>query len=216
MNHFIGQGKETLVRAVRAFDSRLLADASYPLISARGCVTRAPRLPVLEASRIHIVSSTEQRTEQSDFGLRRRASMHESRLEERRFYGCRIHPEGEDTKRKNTGSAVSETRGYAAVITQPTIRFFVCAGPQPQIKASKNQGLPNCATTCSDWSIGTIVAQPSDFRRTVARTQVEKCEQKQEMAERVGFEPTCQISLTIRFRVGAVMTASVPLRACRF
>ena len=36
------------------------------------------------------------------------------------------------------------------------------------------------------------------------------------LAERVGFEPTCQISLTIRFRVGAVMTASVPLRSRHF
>jgi hypothetical protein len=28
----------------------------------------------------------------------------------------------------------------------------------------------------------------------------------------VGFEPTCRFYPTIRFRVGAVMTASVPLR----
>ena len=33
------------------------------------------------------------------------------------------------------------------------------------------------------------------------------------MAERVGFEPTCRNYPTIRFRVGAVMTTSVPLRA---
>ena len=32
------------------------------------------------------------------------------------------------------------------------------------------------------------------------------------LAERKGFEPLCQVSLTIRFRVGAVMTTSVPLR----
>ena len=32
------------------------------------------------------------------------------------------------------------------------------------------------------------------------------------MAERKGFEPLCRVSPTIRFRVGAVMTASVPLR----
>jgi peptidoglycan lytic transglycosylase F len=32
------------------------------------------------------------------------------------------------------------------------------------------------------------------------------------MAERVGFEPTCRNYPTIRFRVGAVVTASVPLR----
>ncbi len=34
-----------------------------------------------------------------------------------------------------------------------------------------------------------------------------------DMAERVGFEPTCRFYPTIRFRVGAVMTASVPLRS---
>ena len=33
-----------------------------------------------------------------------------------------------------------------------------------------------------------------------------------QMAERVGFEPTCRNYPTIRFRVGAVMTTSVPLR----
>jgi membrane-bound lytic murein transglycosylase F len=33
-----------------------------------------------------------------------------------------------------------------------------------------------------------------------------------EVAERVGFEPTCRFYPTIRFRVGAVVTASVPLR----
>src|SRR5215472_9821138 len=35
------------------------------------------------------------------------------------------------------------------------------------------------------------------------------------LAERVGFEPTCRFYPTIRFRVGAVMTASVPLRGGR-
>jgi hypothetical protein len=34
----------------------------------------------------------------------------------------------------------------------------------------------------------------------------------EEVAERVGFEPTCRNYPTIRFRVGAVMTTSVPLR----
>jgi hypothetical protein len=33
-----------------------------------------------------------------------------------------------------------------------------------------------------------------------------------QLAERVGFEPTCRNYPTIRFRVGAVMTTSVPLR----
>ena len=35
---------------------------------------------------------------------------------------------------------------------------------------------------------------------------------RKKVAERVGFEPTCRNYPTIRFRVGAVMTASVPLR----
>ena len=39
------------------------------------------------------------------------------------------------------------------------------------------------------------------------------CGSKEEMAERVRFELTCRNYPTIRFRVGAVMTASVPLRA---
>jgi len=42
-------------------------------------------------------------------------------------------------------------------------------------------------------------------------TQVPE-EEGKEVAERVGFEPTCRNYPTIRFRVGAVVTASVPLR----
>ena len=34
---------------------------------------------------------------------------------------------------------------------------------------------------------------------------------RKEVAERVGFEPTCRNYPTIRFRVGAVVTTSVPL-----
>lgn len=36
--------------------------------------------------------------------------------------------------------------------------------------------------------------------------------QEQLLAERVGFEPTWELTPPIRFRVGAVMAASVPLR----
>jgi hypothetical protein len=47
------------------------------------------------------------------------------------------------------------------------------------------------------------------------RTRSWRCRSKIfELAERVGFEPTCRFYPTIRFRVGAVMTASVPLRPC--
>ena len=38
---------------------------------------------------------------------------------------------------------------------------------------------------------------------------------KELVAERKGFEPLCRVSPTIRFRVGAVMTTSVPLPLCR-
>src|SRR5690349_4358707 len=42
--------------------------------------------------------------------------------------------------------------------------------------------------------------------------RVGKMKLEMEMAERVRFELTCRNYPTIRFRVGAVMTASVPLR----
>jgi integrase len=42
------------------------------------------------------------------------------------------------------------------------------------------------------------------------KLSVEKAQKK--VAERVGFEPTCRNYPTIRFRVGAVVTTSVPLR----
>ena len=41
------------------------------------------------------------------------------------------------------------------------------------------------------------------------KLSVEKAQKK--VAERVGFEPTCRNYPTIRFRVGAVVTTSVPL-----
>jgi hypothetical protein len=42
--------------------------------------------------------------------------------------------------------------------------------------------------------------------------QVAEKRARKKVAERVGFEPTCRNYPTIRFRVGAVMTTSVPLR----
>ena len=43
-------------------------------------------------------------------------------------------------------------------------------------------------------------------------TDPDRTELMSRVAERVGFEPTCRNYPTIRFRVGAVMTTSVPLR----
>jgi hypothetical protein len=56
-----------------------------------------------------------------------------------------------------------------------------------------------------------------DTRQEPGRTSDYECKSLiwkdfYEVAERVGFEPTCRNYPTIRFRVGAVMTTSVPLR----
>jgi hypothetical protein len=49
-------------------------------------------------------------------------------------------------------------------------------------------------------------------RRGGPEAQVPEKTGLKKVAERVGFEPTCRNYPTIRFRVGAVMTTSVPLR----
>jgi integrase len=49
-------------------------------------------------------------------------------------------------------------------------------------------------------------------RRAAPEAQVPDKTAQKKVAERVGFEPTCRNYPTIRFRVGAVMTTSVPLR----
>jgi hypothetical protein len=46
-NYIISDWKKTLMLAVRALDTRLLADASNPLIAAGGCVTRFPGFSAL-------------------------------------------------------------------------------------------------------------------------------------------------------------------------
>ena len=51
------------------------------------------------------------------------------------------------------------------------------------------------------------IVHAREFKSHLQAWRVEK------MAERVRFELTCRNYPTIRFRVGAVMTASVPLRA---
>src|SRR2546426_5236119 len=68
-NHFIGHWKKTLVLAVRALDSRLLADASNPFIAAGRRVTRSPGFPALEPPRINVVSTTEERAEKFDLNV---------------------------------------------------------------------------------------------------------------------------------------------------
>src|SRR5204862_7595479 len=77
-DHFIGDRQEATVWALRAFDARLFADAAYPLVGACWCVAGLPCFPALESTRIHVLSSAEQRTEQRDFCLRRGRLMDEA------------------------------------------------------------------------------------------------------------------------------------------
>lgn len=66
---------ECLVWAFSAFDLRLSANASDPLISAHRRVTRLPRFRVFPPARKHILSPAEKASEQRNlFGSRRRGS----------------------------------------------------------------------------------------------------------------------------------------------
>ena len=78
-NHFVSHRKESTVGTVGAFDARLLADASHPLVGAGGRVTGLAGFPALESPRINIVATAEQRTEQRDLGLRRRCLIDRAR-----------------------------------------------------------------------------------------------------------------------------------------
>src|SRR5215471_14142199 len=84
-NYFISDWKKTLMLAVRALDTRLLADASNPLVAAGGCVTRFPGFSALEPSRINIVSPAKKRTKEPDLSVRRRVLIDESRFGKHRF-----------------------------------------------------------------------------------------------------------------------------------
>jgi hypothetical protein len=61
-DYIIGDGQEAAMRAIRALDSRFLADAGDPLVSARGSISGFPGSSAFEAARIDIVAPPEQRT----------------------------------------------------------------------------------------------------------------------------------------------------------
>ena len=71
-DHFVGDLKEAAIRAVRAFDLRLFADATNPFIGAGRRVAGLPGFPTLETAGINILPSPEQRSKQLDLGRRRR------------------------------------------------------------------------------------------------------------------------------------------------
>jgi hypothetical protein len=70
-DHFIRDGEEATVRTLRAFDTRLFADAPYPLVGARGGVAGLSRLAALEPTRVYIVASPKERPKQRDLALGR-------------------------------------------------------------------------------------------------------------------------------------------------
>ena len=69
-NDVVGHRKESAIGTLSALDARLLADAAHPLVGARGRIARLARLPALESTRVDVVATAEQRTEQRDLGLR--------------------------------------------------------------------------------------------------------------------------------------------------
>lgn len=56
-------------------DARLLTHIAHPFIRAGGGVTRLARLAALEATRIDVLATAKQRTEQADLRLRRRPAI---------------------------------------------------------------------------------------------------------------------------------------------
>ncbi len=72
-DHVISDREEPTMGAVGAFDARLLANATDPLvsISARGRIAAPACLAALEAARVHVDAAAEQRPEQRDLCLGR-------------------------------------------------------------------------------------------------------------------------------------------------
>jgi hypothetical protein len=68
-NDLIGYRQEAAVGTVGAFDARFLTDTADPLVCAGGCVPGPAAFPALEAARVHIVSTTEEGSEERDLDL---------------------------------------------------------------------------------------------------------------------------------------------------
>jgi len=59
----VSDGEEPTVEAFGALDPRLLANASHPFVGTCGCVPGPARLAAFEPSRVHILSTSEERPE---------------------------------------------------------------------------------------------------------------------------------------------------------
>src|ERR687898_918660 len=71
-NDIVSDRKESTVGTFSAFDARLLAHATNPLVGTGGSVTRPARLAALASTRVHVVTASEERPKQGDLRLRRR------------------------------------------------------------------------------------------------------------------------------------------------
>jgi hypothetical protein len=71
----VGQRQKSAVRAVGAFDARLLANAADPFVRARGRIAVLAGPAALEAARIDVLAAAEQRAEQPDIGLHWRVAI---------------------------------------------------------------------------------------------------------------------------------------------
>lgn len=65
-DHFIGDREEGAMRAVRALDSGLFADAAHPFVATGGRVTGASDPLVFETPGIEFLASSEQGAEEGD------------------------------------------------------------------------------------------------------------------------------------------------------
>jgi hypothetical protein len=69
--------KEAAVRAIGAFDPRLLTDATDPFIGTRRRITGFSGFPAFETARINILPATKKRAKQADLlGWQRRIADH--------------------------------------------------------------------------------------------------------------------------------------------
>ena len=71
-NDVVCDRKEPTVGTFSAFDARLLAEASNPLVGTCGRVPRPASRAALESPRVHVVAASEERPKKGDLHLRRR------------------------------------------------------------------------------------------------------------------------------------------------
>jgi len=62
-NHVVGHREEATIWTLGALDARFFADALHPLVGAGWGVAGLAGFPALESTRVHVLSSAEQRTE---------------------------------------------------------------------------------------------------------------------------------------------------------